>query len=477
MNLYLELKKGIFTIAIGKYSNILIHFVILAVLSRLLTPSEFGVVAIINVFLIFFTMLIDMGIGPAIIQNKSLTSVQTNRIFSFTVLLSLLLSTIFGLMSHPIAVFYTNPDLFYVNFLMALVLFSSGIIMVPQAVLLKRKEFINVNIALVVSNIVYGLSAIILALYHYSYYSLVLGSLLKNIVMFFFIFYKSELKLTKNIKITDLSAIYNFSKNQFLFNLINYFSRNLDKILIGKFLSTKSLAYYDKAYTLSLYPNQILTNVITPAIQPIMSEYENQKDIVKNTYYLIVKILAFIGMPITVFLYMSSNEVVYLLFGYQWTESIETFKILSLSIWIQMILSSTGSFFQSLNRTDLLLLSGILSSTLNIIGIVIGVLIGKIEYVALFLIISFSINFIQANYLLNVKIFRERQLKFYKIFKDPIIISIMVLITLLIIDNLLVSNANIILFIVKSIGSLITFLIGMKITGNIHYIKKFVKSK
>ena len=475
VNLYTELKNGIIIIAIGKYSNLIIQFVILGILSRLLTPSEFGIVAIINVFLVFFSMLIDLGIGPAIIQNKTLNEQQINRIFTFTVLLSILLSVLFGTIAKPIASFYNNEDLVGVFILMSLALFTSGINMVPQSILLKKKKFIDVNIAQVLSNIIYGVVGTILAFNDFSYFAIVIGTIVKNLALFLIIFKRANIKLAKNIKLSDLKVIYSFSKNQFLFNLINYFSRNLDNILIGKFISAKDLAYYDKAYTLSLYPNQILTNVITPVIQPIMSEYEDQTNIIKGTYLLVARILAFVGMPLTVFLFMASKEVIYIMFGFQWTGSIATFQILSLSIWIQMILSSTGSIFQSANRTDLLLLSGILSSILNISAIIVGIWTGKIEYVAVVLVISFSLNFIQANYLLMRKVFHAKQLEFYKVLIDPIIISIIVFAPLIIINMFLNHYSLPILIIIKSIISLVMFLVGVKITGNMNLILKLIR--
>ncbi|PGR27214.1 flippase [Priestia megaterium] len=475
MNLYTELKNGIIIIAIGKYSNLIIQFIILGILSRILTPNDFGIVAIINVFLVFFSMLIDLGIGPAIIQNKTLTEQQINRIFTFTVLLSILLSVLFGTIARPIALFYDNKDLVEVFILMSLALFTSGINMVPQSILLKKKKFIGVNIAQVLSNVIYGVVGTILAFNGFSYFAIVIATIVKNLVLFLIIFKQANIKLAKSIKLSDLKVIYSFSKNQFLFNLINYFSRNLDNILIGKFISAKDLAYYDKAYTLSLYPNQILTNVITPVIQPIMSEYESQTNIIKETYLLVAKILAFVGMPLTVFLFMTSKEVIYIMFGFQWTGSIATFQILSLSIWIQMILSSTGSIFQSTNRTDLLLLSGILSSVLNISSIIVGIWTGRIEYVAVVLVISFSINFIQANYLLMRKVFQTKQSEFYKVLIDPIIISIIVFVPLIIINMFLGQYSLAILIITKSIISLVMFLVGIKVTGNMNLIFKIIR--
>lgn len=475
MSLNKELKNGFLISALGKYSNYIVQFGVLAVLSRILTPREYGVVSIITVFLIFFQMIIDMGIGPAIIQNKTLTDQQVNGIFSFTILLSLLLSVIFAFLSKPIAIFYDNTQLVGVCLFMSIALLTSGLNMVPQSIILKRKKFLEINIAQVGSSLISGIVGIILALNHFSYYALVISTIVKNSTMLVFIYRHTNLKITRKIRRKDLKAIYSFSKNQFLFNFINYFSRNLDKLLIGKFMTLKDLSYYDRAYMLSLYPNQILTNVITPVIQPIMSEYENQKDIIKKAYLTIAKFLAFIGMPLSVFIFFSADELIQILFGSQWLGSVVTFQILSLSIWVQMILSSTGSIFQSANRTDLLLLSGILSTVLNIISILIGIWIGKIEIIALLLVIAFSFNFLQCNYLLMIKVFKSKLLDFYKILLNPLIISLMISIPLMYVDYILRDLPFLILLIIKTIVSIIVYILGLILTGNINLLHNILK--
>lgn len=476
-SLYQDLKKGIIISAIGRYSYYIIQFVILAVLSRLLTPEEFGIVSIINVFLIFFNMLVDMGIGPALIQNKTLNKKQIDGVFSFTVILSFVIGIIFALSSKPIAQFYKNPDLVGVSLAMSLALLSSGMNMVPQAILAKQKRFLEINIAQIVSSLVGGIIAIILAFLHFSYYALVINTIVKNLVMFLITFSKSKLRLTKEIRKSSLAELYTFSRNQFLFNIINYFSRNLDHFLIGKYISFKALGYYDKAYTLSLYPNQILTSVITPVVQPVLSEYEDQKSVIKNTYLTLSKLLALVGMPLTVFLVLSAKEVIFFLFGNQWSGSVVTFQILGLSIWVQMILSSTGSIFQSSNRTDLMLLSGILSTILNVTGIIIGIIFGKIELVALGLVTAFFINFIQCNYLLMKKVFQSKQREFYQILISPLMISLLVLIPLLVIEFTIDGLQILIMLVIKGLISLIMYVIGLKLTGNLEYLLRAIRRK
>ncbi|WP_081278212.1 oligosaccharide flippase family protein [Photobacterium kishitanii] len=186
-----------------------------------------------------------------------------------------------------------------------------------------------------------------------------------------------------------------FASYQFGFNVINYFSRNLDNILIGKYLGMVSLGIYDKAYQLMRYPLLITTFAMTPAIQPILTKLRNDVDKIVEEHNKLTMRLLLISLLISSFLYVNSNNIVLLLFGQQWEAVIPLLKIFSLMIPIQAVLSTSGSFYQVMNKPKLLFISGSLSALVNVIAIVIGIYSRNLEVIACALFISFSINFIQ----------------------------------------------------------------------------------
>jgi PST family polysaccharide transporter len=209
-----------------------------------------------------------------------------------------------------------------------------------------------------------------------------------------------------------------------MFNFINYFSRNADNLLIGKYLGTDILGFYDKAYKLMLMPVQNLTHVITPVLQPILSEYQDDKKFIFINYSKIVKLLGLIGFPSSVFLFFSAQDIILIMFGDQWLASIPVFNVLGLTVGIQMVLSSSGSIFQSANRPDLFFLSGLLSAVTMVGGILYGVFIGgTLEVIGWCLLISFIINFFQGFYFLIVKVLESSMVEFLKNFIEPLIIT------------------------------------------------------
>ena len=96
-NIKNQLFSGVFYTALAKYSGIVISLVIAGILARLLSPDDFGIVAVATVIIAFFSLLTDMGISPAIIQHKSLTKDELSTIFSFTVWTGIGISILFSL--------------------------------------------------------------------------------------------------------------------------------------------------------------------------------------------------------------------------------------------------------------------------------------------------------------------------------------------------------------------------------------------
>ena len=145
-NLRKNIGSGIFYTALSKYSNVFISIFIGAILARLLTPDEFGIVAIVTVFISFFNLLSNIGLGPAVVQFKELTDKDIESIFSFSLLFGLSLSIIFYFSAPLIASFYDKSELINLSRLMALAILFQALRIVPNALLLKKLKFKEIGL-------------------------------------------------------------------------------------------------------------------------------------------------------------------------------------------------------------------------------------------------------------------------------------------------------------------------------------------
>ena len=468
-----KLKNGIIVIFIAKYSNIFAQLIINSVLARLLMPKDFGIVAIIMVFITFFSILGDMGFGPAIIQNKSLDDKEISDIFKFSIMAAIVIAIVFYLFSYFVASFYTNEIYIRLGHLLSITVFFSICNIVPNALIYKKQNFKLAGIIDVSVNLCVGTVTILLALNGWSYYSLIFDSILKSLFIFVACFIFSKIKIKKGYSFNSVRKIKSYSTYQFLFNFINYFTRNLDNILVGKFLGSTTLGYYDKSYKLMLYPVQNLTNVITPVLHPVLSEYQNQFEVIYDTYIKVVKILAFIGIFVSIYCFFSSKEIIRIMYGSNWDQSIPIFRILSVSIVIQMVLSSIGSIFQATGYVNKLFSTGIVSACFTITAISIGVITKRIDILAIGIVISFVFNFIQCFYVLITQVFHKKFSEFLVNLKNVLVVGVIMILGYLLTSKILVDNV-LISAVIKLIIGIVTYSIGLFITKEYKLLKNII---
>lgn len=406
-----ELKTGVLKVGLGRYSQVFSEIIITAVIARLLSPEEFGIVASIMVFYSFAVIPIQLGLEPAVIRDKTLSNNELSGMFYLTGLVSLGMATLFFLGSHYILpIFYESNIYPEVSGYLAAAIVFNGLDTVPRAVMLKGKRFGTLGMIQLIINIVTGMGAIYLASRGYSYKALIIRQLTVTISQLVLHMIFGEMKLSIAPNLAGYRKNNRYSRNQLYFSSINYFSRNLDNILIGRYLGMGSLGYYDKAYKLMLYPVQNLTSVVVPVLHPVLSSVGKMERILSE-YIKVVKILTMAGFAITAFSYHTSFEIVELFYGKGWTDTGEVFKVLSLIVGVQVVLSSSGAIFQATGRTDYLLKAGIFSFCTNIAAIVTGVSSGELNVIGYCLVVSFTINFIQCYYLM-MKIF-DKNLRYF----------------------------------------------------------------
>ena len=300
-NLKSQLFSGVFYTALAKYSGVVISLVVAGVLARLLSPDDFGIVAIATVIIAFFNLFTDMGVSPAIVQHKTLTREELSDIFSFTVWTGIGISALFFAASWLIAGYYNSDILRTLCQLLSVNLFFASATIVPGALFYRNKEFKFIAVRSFVIQISAGAAAVTAALCGAGLYALIINPIVSSILIFAISYQRYPQRLRLTLGLTVLRKIFSYSAYQFLFNVINYFSRNLDKLLIGKYMGMSDLGYYEKSYRLMMLPLQNITQVITPVMHPIFSDFQDDKGKLATSYERILRFLAFIGLPLSVF--------------------------------------------------------------------------------------------------------------------------------------------------------------------------------
>lgn len=427
-----QILSGVFYTALSRYVGIVVQLAVTAILARLLSPIEFGVIAICTVVVAFFNRFTEMGIGVAVIQRQDLEKKDYNQLYSFSVYLGLFLGFIFFILSYPISRWYHQPDLCIYLHLLSLQLVFSTFNMIPNAILLKAKKFKFIAGRTFVLQIITGILACLAAYCGWGCYALLISPIITSISVYLINIRMTSLNFSFTFYLTPLKKIFSYSLYQFAFGMINYFSRNLDKLLTGRYISMNQLGFYEKSYRLVLLPMQNISGVINPVVQPVLSEFQSDKQRLGNYLLKILKAINMVCFPISVVSFFCSKEIILLFFGDQWYAAVPCFQILSLSIGFQASLHITGAFFQVANSTKGLFWTGLLTAIENIVGFIIAVKFwNSIEAVATAVSIVFAVSFFQTYLVLFSYIYKNMVIPFLRSLSLPIFICVIIILMLI----------------------------------------------
>ena len=393
--------------AIAKYSGMVMTILISAILSRLLTPENYGVVALATVMLTLFNLFADIGIGPAVIQNKTLTAEDMNSINTFNSYQGLILGVAFFFAAPYIAGYYGNSEVKLICQIMSFNILMGCVNAVPNNILYRQQRFKLITIISLSCQLLGGGISIFMAYHGCGPISLVLPNAIMTIPTMIVLRYFTKVHFVLHIDWKPLKRIFSFSVFQFFANVVGYLSRNVDSMLVGKYMGMKSLGYYNKSYNLQLMPLQYVSGILVPVMLPVFSNYQDNLNYVQQKYTQILRFFAFVGIPLCAILYFCADELILLFFGDQWGQSVPCFKILAISVPFQIMGCSSGSIFQAVGHTKAMFWNSFIGAFFTLGSFAIGVIVyGSIEalawaYTAAMIITTFICFYIMYRYALK----------------------------------------------------------------------------
>lgn len=419
--------KGVFWIAVAKYSGIIVSLVVTAILARHVSPSAFGTMAIATVIMAFLDIFSDMGLGVAIVQFKDLTLRQVQSLFSVSIVLAVVLTALLFLVSGCVAQYYDDILLTDIIRWLCVCLFFKALNIIPNGLMLKNKRFRDIAVRTLLFQVISGVIACWMALTGWGIYALLISPIISSIGVFAYNYYNYPQYPVWPMERSVIKKVWSYSMYQFLFSVINYFSRNADKLIIGKFFSMKELGYYEKSYRLMQLPLQNITFVVTPVLHPILSSLQNDKEQLASKNIKLTQILSWISFPLGIILFFCASPIIKIIFGNNWIPAIPVFKILAFSVPLQMMTSTAGSIFQAAGKTNHLFYCGLQSSICTVGAFILSAkYFGTIESMAWAWDVASCFNFVFAYWFMYKFTFDNSSIRIFLTLIPQLINSIIV---------------------------------------------------
>lgn len=363
--------SGSVYVLVAQFIKIALLFLSIIVLSRILTPEDFGLIACLTPIIAFITLLQDLGLQQAVIQRDKISDEQINKVFWVLSAVGLFFAISLCILSPAIAWFYHDDRLLLLTILTSIPLAITSMASLPISLLNRSMKFNNIAIIDITANLLGFIATVIGALLGMSYWSLLLTPFFLAFTTLIGALWLSKWRPNRPQFKLDKDILH-FGANLTGSNIINFFARNLDNILIGRYEGVQPLGFYERAYKLLMFPLSSINAPISKVIIPILSNIQSDKERVRRIYLRVIGILTLIIVPGMAALIIVPEDVVLLLFGEKWLAVAPIFFWLGMAGLVQPLANSTSWVFISQGLTKEMLRWNIFASSTTIIAIIIG---------------------------------------------------------------------------------------------------------
>lgn len=349
----------------------IIQFSSVVLLMRMLTPSDFGVVAMASP-IIALTMMSNFGFAQAVVQRPEISAAQMNFLFWTGAAFSLSLAIV-TLLTSPITTwYYGDARVGEIVAALSIVVLISGLGSQMEAILTRDLEFRRLGLASLCSYSLAVICGLTAAFYGFNYWSLVIidvvASLSSLIIIWILSGWKPGIPSWRQID----HDLFKFGTNVSIFNVLSTTVHNIDNVLIGRWWGDLALGFYDRAFRLLHLPiSAIVIHIGTTAIPALCRALEHPP-LYRSMFASYLRLIVCITAPMVVFAYVFAHEVIEVALGQKWREIVPIFVVIALGALFSPVSTATSWLLLSQGRTRQMRNWGALSSIGFIIAIVVG---------------------------------------------------------------------------------------------------------
>lgn len=343
-----------------------IQFIISMVLARLLSPDDYGVIAMLLIFISIAQNFIDSGFGSALVRKQNCTEADYSTAFIFNVFVGIICYLLLFLSAPLVSDFYHLDLLTPVLRWYGLVLIINSLFIVQNAILTQRLAFKVKAKSSIISNATSGLFALFLAYYGFGVWALVAQTLISAITNLVILTSYAKWKPVLMFSVESFRYLWNFGSKLLASALISTLYGNMYSIIIGKFYTKADLGFYNRGSQTSRLLPDIVSDMFGKSSFPLLSKVQNDRDALINTFRRFTQISAFLSFPLIFLMVVIAKPFILFLLTDKWIESVPYIWIFSIAILTTPIGRINLNLILALGRSDLMLKADIIKKSVGI---------------------------------------------------------------------------------------------------------------
>jgi teichuronic acid exporter len=410
---------------INRFSRQGINFAITVFLARILSPRDFGLVAMVNVIILLAREMNQMGLGSAIVQKKNAGDEDYGSVFYFNMAAGVLLTTLIFFIAGPVARFYDQPELKSVVQVMSLTFLINSFCLIRLSWLRKHLKFSVITISSLVSLVLGGTAGIVMAYRGYGVWSLVIQSLVSALVNNICIYILTKWSPVLVFKWKALKDLWKYGIHMFGVNIMETFFAQLDNLVIGKLFNPVTLGFYNRAKSLNTLVSDYSSGGLMTVFFPVLSSIQDDRKRFENVVYRSFHFISFISFFLSGFFFVCARDVIVILFTAKWIPVITYYKIMVLAGFVYPLSVVLINIITAKGNSRMYFRSNVFKKSFLVLNFLIGFYFGIEGFLYGLVLVSF-IN-------LTINIYfaaREMDVRsgwFFSIFWKYLIVDVVVL--------------------------------------------------
>jgi len=342
--------EGFKWLALFKALSQMFTWVITIFVIRILSPDDYGVMALATIFISFFAIIYEVGLGSAIVQALDVSRRQLRSVFGFVIVVNAVFFVIFYIFSDAVARYFNETELSFVIEVLAFKFVFVAFSVIPGSILQRDMRFKESAAVALVSSITGAVSTLLFALYGAEVWSLVWGSLISGVVGLLVLYYINPVFLFPSFKFGDIYGLMSFGGVVVLERVVWYLYSQADSVIVGKMLGGNYLGIYSVSMQLSSTPMQKVNSVVNQVAFSAFSRTQEDKVKFRKGFLLAVRYLSVISFPVFWGISVTAFEVVPVVLGERWESCVYPVMALSIIMPVRMISNIYPTILRALGR-------------------------------------------------------------------------------------------------------------------------------
>lgn len=369
--------KGLYYLGMGKSLSKILSFVNTIILARLLTPEDYGLMALVMVVIGFIGFFNEVGLGSAIRQRIDITEQQLNGVFSLTLIISISLYLMLYLSSPLIAHYYEDSRLTTLLQVCALTFIIGGLATVPEALLSRDLKFRAIAGIEFISVIVHCLVTLILAWFGNGVWALLIGFIAAQTLKTALFGVRARWLPSKLGHMSHAKDLMRFGLSVTYSQLTWYFYNNANTLIVGKMMNSTAVGVFTMATSLATLPTSTITTLVTRIASPVFAKMQTDLVRLDNAMLKLTTGISFIAFPMMVGMTISAQEMVTIILGEKWSDVVMPLQALCLVGMFKSVEPLITQAFISIGKANITARYTTLCAVIIPMSVFIGITLGN----------------------------------------------------------------------------------------------------